>query len=214
MMRDMRAVLFIAGPPLRFSASQCWSGPLPGHHPRDDGRQEQPACPPLRNRLGAERRRRSAPRRRLAACISRRKELRISFRPCAITSTNRALRRAWTEGPSGGEPAYPRRTSLLHRSHIEPQEAGVPSNTRCGFIRQKCLRNGGRKAVASIAHANLTSWFFSGNDRILFPVAAKIALRTAGAATKIVGSPTPPQNPPDGMMIDSTFGISLMRIAS
>ena len=45
-----------------------------------------------------------------------------------------------------------------------------------------------------------------------FPVAAKIALRTAGAATQIVGSPTPPQNPPDGMMIDSTFGISLMRI--
>ncbi len=44
------------------------------------------------------------------------------------------------------------------------------------------------------------------------PVAAKMALSTAGAATKIVGSPTPPQKPPDGMMIDSTFGISLMRI--
>jgi len=36
------------------------------------------------------------------------------------------------------------------------------------------------------------------------PVAAKYALRTAGAAKQIVGSPTPPQNPPDGMMIDST----------
>jgi len=44
------------------------------------------------------------------------------------------------------------------------------------------------------------------------PVAAKIALSTAGAATQIVGSPTPPQKPPDGMMIDSTFGISAMRI--
>ena len=30
------------------------------------------------------------------------------------------------------------------------------------------------------------------------PVAAKIAFSTAGAATAIVGSPTPPQKPPDG----------------
>ena len=34
-------------------------------------------------------------------------------------------------------------------------------------------------------------WFFSGNERIRLPVAAKIALSTAGAATQIVGSPTP-----------------------
>ena len=40
-----------------------------------------------------------------------------------------------------------------------------------------------------------------------FPVAAKIALSTAGAATEIVGSPTPPQKPPEGMMMLSTFGI-------
>jgi hypothetical protein len=40
------------------------------------------------------------------------------------------------------------------------------------------------------------------------------ALSTAGAATQIVGSPTPPQNPPLGMMIDSTFGIWAMRIES
>jgi hypothetical protein len=39
------------------------------------------------------------------------------------------------------------------------------------------------------------------------PVAAEIALSTAGAATKIVGSPTPPQNPPDGMMMHSTLGM-------
>jgi len=37
-------------------------------------------------------------------------------------------------------------------------------------------------------------------------------LSTAGAATQIVGSPTPPQKPPLGMMTDSTFGISAMRI--
>ena len=46
------------------------------------------------------------------------------------------------------------------------------------------------------------------------PVAAKNALSTAGAATQIVGSPTPPQKPPEGMMIASTFGICAMRIES
>ena len=38
------------------------------------------------------------------------------------------------------------------------------------------------------------------------PVAAKIALSTAGAATKMVGSPTPPQKSPDGITIVSTWG--------
>src|SRR5262245_8915746 len=52
----------------------------------------------------------------------------------------------------------------------------------------------------------------SGNERMRLPVAAKMALSTAGAATKIVGSPTPPQKPPEGMMMLSTFGISAMRI--
>src|SRR5919202_1048797 len=54
-------------------------------------------------------------------------------------------------------------------------------------------------------HASVMLWFFSGNDRMRLPVAAKIALSTAGAPTKIVGSPTPPQNPPDGMIMHSTF---------
>ena len=44
-----------------------------------------------------------------------------------------------------------------------------------------------------------------------FPVAAKIAFNTAGAATAIVGSPTPPQNPPDARITVSTFGIAAMR---
>ena len=50
--------------------------------------------------------------------------------------------------------------------------------------------------------------FFSGRSRMRLPVAAKIALSTAGAATAMVGSPTPPQNPPDGMVMVSTLGIS------
>jgi len=52
----------------------------------------------------------------------------------------------------------------------------------------------------------------SGNERMRLPVAAKIALSTAGAATAMVGSPTPPQKPPLGITIDSTCGIAAMRI--
>jgi hypothetical protein len=62
------------------------------------------------------------------------------------------------------------------------------------------------------AHTMRMFWFLSGKLRMRFPVAAKMALSTDGAATQMVGSPTPPQNPPDGMTIDSTFGISAMRI--
>src|SRR5439155_22600906 len=56
------------------------------------------------------------------------------------------------------------------------------------------------------------SWFINGSERMRLPVAAKIALSTAGAATAIVGSPTPPQKSPVGMMTTSTFGIPSIRI--
>ena len=48
------------------------------------------------------------------------------------------------------------------------------------------------------------SWSFSGNERIRLPVALKYAFITAGAATQMVGSPTPPHGPepPLGMRID------------
>ena len=59
--------------------------------------------------------------------------------------------------------------------------------------------------------ARFRLWFFSGSSRMRLPVAAKIAFSTAGAATAMVGSPTPPQKPPEGMTIVSTFGISSMR---
>lgn len=65
-----------------------------------------------------------------------------------------------------------------------------------------------------MAYTRAMPWFLSGNVRMRRPVAAKNALRTAGAATQMVGSPTPPQNPPEGMMIDSTFGICAIRIES
>ena len=44
------------------------------------------------------------------------------------------------------------------------------------------------------------SWFFSGSERMRLPVAAKIALHSAGATTATGGSPTPLQKPPPGTM--------------
>src|SRR4029077_17544788 len=68
------------------------------------------------------------------------------------------------------------------------------------------------QSAAQTRQADFRSWFINGSERMRLPVAAKIALSTAGAATQIVGSPTPPQKSPDGMMTTSTLGISSMRI--
>ena len=65
-----------------------------------------------------------------------------------------------------------------------------------------------RSARRSRIQALLRSTFFNGKRRTRLPVAAKMALSTAGAATAMVGSPMPPQKPPDGMMMVSTSGIS------
>src|SRR6266436_4655798 len=83
--------------------------------------------------------------------------------------------------------------------------------------RLRILPGGRRRPMRpprGVSHAIWILWFFSGNERMRCPVALKNALSTAGAATQIVGSPTPPQGslPPDGIRIDSTFGISPMRI--
>jgi hypothetical protein len=56
--------------------------------------------------------------------------------------------------------------------------------------------------------------FFNGRLRIGLPVAAKIALSTAGAATQIVGSPTPPQKSWVGTITVSTLGNSARRMIS
>ena len=71
-------------------------------------------------------------------------------------------------------------------------------------------------SVLALAYAIWMLWFLSGNERMRWPVALKNALSTAGAATQMVGSPTPPQGslPPVGMTIDSTFGICAIRIES
>src|SRR5438046_353569 len=60
--------------------------------------------------------------------------------------------------------------------------------------------------------ASLT--FFSGRLRIGLPVAAKMPFITAGAATQIVGSPTPPQKSWVGTISVSTLGNSARRMIS
>src|ERR1700730_8109453 len=62
-----------------------------------------------------------------------------------------------------------------------------------------------------ITHALRRSWFFSGSERMRLPVAAKIALQSAGATIAGGGSPQPPQKPPLGITMISTFGLSARR---
>lgn len=86
-------------------------------------------------------------------------------------------------------------------------------NARMVFMSIRAAGTTAAVAAAAIpAYTSSMPWFFSGNERMRFPVAANKAFSTAGPATHMVGSPTPPQNPPEGMTIDSTLGICAMRI--
>ena len=53
-----------------------------------------------------------------------------------------------------------------------------------------------------------------GNRRMRLPVAAKIALQTAGAIPGVLASPIPPGAAVLGTMCTSTSGISSMRSTS
>jgi len=70
----------------------------------------------------------------------------------------------------------------------------------------------GRDDGVLARQANVSPWFFKGSERTRLPVAAKIALQTAGAIDAWPGSPTPPQNPPEGASTTSILGISRRRI--
>src|SRR5262249_9125923 len=84
-----------------------------------------------------------------------------------------------------------------------------------GLSQRAAGENGARSCPPlRVRYANEMLGLLSGIDRMRWPVAAKYALSTAGAAIQIVGSPTPPQKPPDGMRIVSTLGISAIRMMS
>ena len=68
--------------------------------------------------------------------------------------------------------------------------------------------------IIGFALAQPRSWFFTGSTRMRLPVAAKIALHSAGATGGTGGSPTPPQKPPLGTITVSTGGASAMRSIS
>src|SRR5262245_1159545 len=50
-------------------------------------------------------------------------------------------------------------------------------------------------AACRLRQAICSLWFLSGKDRMRVPVALAYAFNTAGAATQMVGSPTPPHGP-------------------
>jgi len=90
---------------------------------------------------------------------------------------------------------------------------GLETNLREALRRR--VPRGARENDAgqqSPHYASVRPWFFNGSERIRLPVAAKIALHTAGAIDAWPGSPTPPQKPPVGAITISTLGISRRRI--
>ena len=90
---------------------------------------------------------------------------------------------------------------------LEAHRLTLRANLR---VRDQGRDGGGDGAPAR--QASVSPWFFKGSERTRLPVAAKIALQTAGAIDAWPGSPTPPQNPPEGASTTSTSGISRRRI--
>ncbi len=156
----------------------------------------------------------------------------LRWPPCQIRSDRPALVLRKPLGDAAHHARRPRIRSILphrcrdrrlrhavDRAHRGPGRmtagAGLGSRRRPNLgrrRRQQRSRDEKRDDDSSPLHARRRSVFFNGIWRTRFPVAAKTALSTAGAATAIVGSPTPPQNPPDGITIVSTTGISSIRI--
>jgi hypothetical protein len=114
---------------------------------------------------------------------------------------------------SGALPAKPHGWRRAHRGWLascrqghEAQRArwqasaarrvGIGFNPSASPERRPRPRPAARRGWAGPARPR--RWSFSGSSRMRLPVAAKIAFSTAGAATAMVGSPTPPQKPPVG----------------
>ncbi len=97
----------------------------------------------------------------------------------------------------------------------QPEHPDAPiGGTAAAAGRAAPARNASGRKDARQGQAADRSWFFSGRVRMRLPVAANSAFSTAGEATAIVGSPTPPQNPPEAAIWVSTFGMSSMRSTS
>ena len=160
------------------------------------------------------------PRRRLAG-QTRHRRLDRGARRMTARARAGSRRRFGCAGVEGGHRDRSR-SHLPHRHPSggrDPPTAGQSSRSGSRPCRDDILlvpatrRQAARTRLRSRSpQAPFRSWFISGIVRMRLPVAAKIALSTAGAATAIVGSPTPPQKSPVGTMTVSTCGISSMRM--
>ena len=100
-------------------------------------------------------------------------------------------------------PANPPPTTVTRGADACPRNSCAGNNAPAAAVVRNPLR---------FTQTSSKPLFFSGNERTRLRVAPYNAFNTAGAATAIVGSPTPPQKPPEPITIDSTFGIWLIRI--
>ena len=102
-------------------------------------------------------------------------------------------------------PGFLRHRSLECRERLRGHGAGPQRRARHGGAHQR--RGSGHALTSDMPCCP------SGCERTRLPVAAKIALHTAGDTGALAGSPTPPQKPPVGASTTSTFGISASRIS-
>jgi len=105
-------------------------------------------------------------------------------------------------GLAFGEPKDKLPEAISHRTHSGSRLLRGATHPSQGRQRE-------RRLPALLAYVSFT--FFSGRLRTGLPVAAWMALSTAGVLTLMVGSPTPPQKSKVGTITVSTFGISARR---
>jgi hypothetical protein len=103
-------------------------------------------------------------------------------------------------------------TRLLQAVARTTSASASANRTRRRALPSPPPGRGSRRPPRPSAHPR--SEFFTGSWRTRLPVAAKIALHSAGASGGTGGSPTPPQKSPLGTITVSTCGTSAMRSIS
>jgi hypothetical protein len=127
------------------------------------------------------------------------------------------LRRTHNNGGRAEGEALGAAVINLHRRHSGRRVSGDPESITTSWdygFRVRGLSPAPRNDRGERLLPYTSFTFFSGRLRTGLPVAAKIAFSTAGAATQIVGSPTPPQKSLVGTITVSTLGNSASRIIS
>ena len=156
-------------------------------------------------------------------------------RELGVGSWNKGWRRKRSTARAvlfSGKSAWPLRDQVLFQlpaSNSQLPALGVGSQNK-GWRRKRCTARAvlfsgqsawpfARPGAIPTSSSQLPSSYANssariGNCRILFPVAAKIALHTAGAMPGVLASPIPPGAAWLGTICTSTLGISSMRTTS